>query len=183
MRNHFHLRFEANVRALLSGFGVGFVGRAPGTLGSLMPLAVLALPLGLRQEALFAIIIFFTVVTIAGIEFLQSRGNSREPSSTLDRDLKDGDPSWVISDEIVGMSLVLLPGFVHSNVAWALTSFVIFRFFDIVKPFPIHLIDQKQGSFFVLLDDVVASIYSVTVVVSLWFLQGIIGLVLFSQNQ
>ena len=73
--------------------------------------------------------------------------------------LDSRDPGIVVIDEIVGMliSLIAIP----AKPLYLLLGFILFRLFDIVKPFPIRLIDQRfHGGLGIMLDDVVAGIYA-----------------------
>lgn len=71
------------------------------------------------------------------------------------------DPREVVIDEVLGMLIALLWA-PHSWPAF-LTSFVLFRFFDIAKPFPINRCEQLPGAWGVLIDDVVAGILALAV--------------------
>lgn len=68
------------------------------------------------------------------------------------------DPSQVTIDEVVGMwvSLFLLP----SSVFLAVLGFFLFRLFDIIKPFPARMFDRSRGGFGIMMDDVVAAVYT-----------------------
>ena len=77
------------------------------------------------------------------------------------------DPGPVVIDEVVGQWLVLC--MVPQNLAWYATGFVVFRVFDIVKPWPIKQMDARiGGGFGVMIDDVGAAVYGVGV---LWLAQ------------
>jgi phosphatidylglycerophosphatase A len=135
--------------AIATGFGAGYLPKAPGTWGSL-----LALPLHffLRQLApapyAFALTaIFFIAVIAAG-----------QAEKILDRK----DPGVVVIDEVIGM-LITLIGAPNNPLIW-LAGFLLFRFFDIFKPYPIRLIDQRlNGGMGIVLDDVLAGVYSLIV--------------------
>jgi phosphatidylglycerophosphatase A len=69
------------------------------------------------------------------------------------------DASQIVFDEVVGafISVFLLP----KKIEYIILAFFIFRFFDIVKPYPIRKIDEKvKGGFGVMLDDVIAAVYT-----------------------
>lgn len=68
------------------------------------------------------------------------------------------DPAEVTIDEVVGMwiSLFLLP----KSFLVAISAFFIFRFFDIVKPYPARKFDNMHGGFGIMMDDVIAGVYS-----------------------
>lgn len=79
------------------------------------------------------------------------------------------DPKRVVMDEMVGVWIPLLAcqPIDGSARAWAfcIASFVLFRFFDIVKPLGIRRIDRMKGAFYVMADDIVAGIYSLIIIV------------------
>ena len=80
-------------------------------------------------------------------------------------DFKEKDRSEIVIDEVVGQSIALSPllffeekfppEFIH-----VLISFIFFRFFDIVKPYPIYLFDRMNSTFGVIFDDILAGIFS-----------------------
>lgn len=130
---------------------VGLIPIAPGTFGSLAALpfgyaiAVLAGPLALILVSLlvFGAGYWATVAETAG------SGNH--------------DPSEIVIDEVVGQFLAMLPlafgAFANSNQLIAVASaFVLFRIFDILKPFPISWADGLETPFGVMLDDVLAGL-------------------------
>jgi len=75
---------------------------------------------------------------------------------------KKKDPSEVIVDEFLGQSIPLL-FIVNFNIYEVLIAFVTFRFFDIYKIYPINKMEDLKGSYGVILDDIVAGIYSLII--------------------
>ena len=75
---------------------------------------------------------------------------------------KKKDPSEVIVDEFIGQSIPLL-FIVNFNIYEVLIAFVTFRFFDIYKIYPINKMEDLKGSYGVILDDIVAGIYSLII--------------------
>ncbi|MGI6639474.1 MAG: phosphatidylglycerophosphatase A [Desulfobulbus sp.] len=72
------------------------------------------------------------------------------------------DPGLVVIDEVVGQLLALTAAPAHPLVA--LAAFILFRFFDILKPFPIRWLDQHiHGGLGIMLDDLVAGLYALLV--------------------
>ncbi len=133
-----------------SGAGVGWVSRFPGTLGSL-----LAFPLALGVEpgghALYWS--FVGVFVAVGIP-LTGRASAR---------IGIRDAPWIVWDEIAGQ-LVALAGTPPSPVLWPL-AFILFRFFDILKPGPIRWIDRRvPGGVGIMADDLLAGIFAGVVV-------------------
>ena len=72
--------------------------------------------------------------------------------------LEDKDPKFIIIDEYLGQSYALI--FCDENLLQYFFAFLFFRIFDIVKPFPINLIDLHKNSFGVIFDDILAGIFS-----------------------
>ncbi len=134
---------------IATGFGAGYLPKAPGTWGSLvaLPLHFFLRQLPPNQYALALGAIFFIAVITAG-----------QAEKILDRK----DPGVVVIDEIIGMLITLIAA-PNNPLIWLL-GFALFRFFDIFKPYPIRLIDQRvNGGMGIVLDDVLAGIYSLIV--------------------
>ena len=134
------------VHLLALGFGSGLAPVAPGTFGSLVGLAfALALaPLGLGWNLLAVV-----VATVAGIWIC---GESA-------RRLGVHDHPAIVWDEVAGMMIAMLA----APDAWwgAPAAFVLFRIFDIAKPWPIREIDHGMGGGAgIMLDDVLAGLFA-----------------------
>lgn len=135
---------------LALGAGSGLAARAPGTWGSLVglvlfvPLAGLATPVQLGLVAL---------LFVAGVPICARTA----------RALGVHDHGAIVLDEVVGVMLTLSFCFVDS--LWWLLAFVAFRFFDIVKPWPIRAVDRRVGGGLgIMLDDVLAAVYAIGVI-------------------
>jgi phosphatidylglycerophosphatase A len=132
------------------GFGAGLVPRAPGTFGTLVGLALywlLAQLLPPLVVAFCAIPLFFVGVWVCGI---------------TGRDLGVDDHGAIVWDEVVAF----LPLAAISSAAWWLQAiaFVLFRIFDIWKPYPIRDLErQVKGGWGVMIDDIVAGFYAYVV--------------------
>ncbi|MHC5225640.1 phosphatidylglycerophosphatase A family protein [Ignatzschineria sp. LJL83] len=135
---------------LASGFGSGLSPVAPGTMGTLM-----ALPfwfLFANYLPLWAYILIIIVSTILGIVICQKASD----------ELGVHDHGGIVWDEFVGLWITLL----FAPVSWtsAILGFLIFRFFDVLKPWPIKVADQKvSGGFGIMIDDIIAGIFSLIV--------------------
>jgi phosphatidylglycerophosphatase A len=134
------------VHILAFGFGAGLAPFAPGTVGSLLGvlLAWLTLDLGLISHIAIAAALFLAGIWICGASA---------------RRLGIHDHGGIVWDEIAGMyvTLLLAPPAV---AAWAL-GFLLFRAFDIVKPWPIRDLDHRLGGGLgIMLDDLVAALYA-----------------------
>lgn len=74
------------------------------------------------------------------------------------------DPSRVVIDEAAGMALVLTAPLAASSPLWLLASFLLFRMYDIAKPFPANWLDRRSEGWAVMADDLVAGVYTVITV-------------------
>jgi len=132
------------------GFGSGLSPRAPGTAGTLAAWALFPLLAATLPESLLLLIL--AIFFVLGIIVADRTG----------RDLGVSDHGAIVWDEMVPFWLVLVltpPGLV-----WQALAFVLFRFFDIVKPPPVGWADSKvKGGFGVMLDDLIAAGYTLLV--------------------
>jgi phosphatidylglycerophosphatase A len=80
------------------------------------------------------------------------------------------DPGKVVVDEVAGQMITLLPVvLVHDwpGTSWVIISFILFRFFDIVKPYPARRFERLHGGLGIMADDLVAGVYGAVVMVVL----------------
>ena len=131
-------------------FGIGFISFAPGTLGSLFAILIWYVFIDLFSIFYFIALFLF----VLSVSFYLT-------DIYLDN-YKKKDPSEVIVDEFLGQSIPLL-FIVNFNIYEVLIAFVTFRFFDIYKIYPINKIEDLKGSYGVILDDIVAGIYSLII--------------------
>lgn len=131
---------------LAFGFGSGLIPKAPGTAGTLVaiPFAIMLSRLSFVTECLVIAVMFAVGVWLCRY--------------ATDK-LKVHDHSGIVWDEIVGYLLTVL--FVPHSWIWWLLGFVLFRVFDIAKPWPIRELDHRiHGGLGIMLDDVAAAIYA-----------------------
>lgn len=129
------------------GFGSGLAKKAPGTFGTLVALPLFTLIAGLDLDAQLLIIglLFLFGIYCCGIS---------------GKHLGAADHGAIVWDEIVAMMLVLT--FTLNQWHWWLCAFLLFRLFDIWKPFPIQQFDAKlKNGFGVMFDDLLAAIYAI----------------------
>ena len=88
---------------------------------------------------------------------------------SLNVEFEDEDPSFVVIDEFVGMWISLL---LFDGIILILISFFLFRFFDITKFLGINKIEKLNGSLGIMLDDIVASFYSIIILIAILFFLG-----------
>jgi len=131
---------------LATGFYVGNIPFAPGTFGSLIGLALCFLLAGIHLSAaiIAALLIIGLAVWIADVAA---------------KTLKRKDPGCIVIDEIAGMVVTLIG--LPFNLTTAVTGFILFRILDILKPFPIRILDKRvSGGLGIVADDVVAGIFA-----------------------
>lgn len=132
---------------LATWFGVGRLRPAPGTLGTLA-----AVPLG------YAIAYFSGIIGLILAAILLLVLGSMA-STYYGRKSGEKDDQSIVVDEVVGMWIAAIPAGTHPDL-WA-TAFILFRLFDIYKPWPASFFDKRAGSGLdVMLDDVIAGIYA-----------------------
>lgn len=132
---------------LALGFGSGLVSKAPGTAGT-----VVAIPLVLVLATLPDLLALFVVFTL----FAFGVPLCRITASAMGQ----ADPGPIVWDEIVGFALVAV--LVPAGWPWLVAAFGAFRFFDIVKPWPIKWFEKRlSGGFGIMFDDAVAAFYAI----------------------
>ena len=131
---------------LCTGFGVGFLPRVPGTWGSLLGIGLWWVVFHELGPAVSILVVGLAI----GFAWLVIRQTCRAYNV-------EDEPAIVI-DEIVGMLLT----FVFLNVGFVtmVFGFVLFRVFDIVKPYPARACERLPGGWGVMADDVVAGLYA-----------------------
>ena len=135
------------------GFGTGLIPKAPGTAGTLAALPLFYGLMQLPQSGQFALTALFFLL---GIPICQKAGKA----------LGAADHGSIVWDEIVAMLLVL--EFTPRNLWWWMAAFMLFRLFDIWKPFPIRYFDETlKGGFGVMFDDLLAAVYAILCVEAL----------------
>lgn len=126
------------------GFGSGLMPKAPGTWGTLA-----AIPLYLLI-AYFHWSVYLSITLLAFILGVWV-------SDKVTKDLGIHDYKGIVWDEVVGYLLTMF--LVPKGFVWMLWGFILFRIFDIWKPYPISYVDRKiHGGFGIMLDDVLAAI-------------------------
>ena len=133
---------------LVTGGGAGYFPRLPGTIGTLVAIP-LSLPLNRLAVSNFVAALFFLVGAVCVAIWLSTKGANL---------LKQKDPQLIVIDEIVGF---LVANFIApARLTALLWSFVLFRLFDIVKVFPTNKLEKLPGGAGIVLDDVMAGVYT-----------------------
>ncbi len=134
------------IHFLAFGFGSGAMPVAPGTFGTLAAVPIYWL---LQPLDLWIYLSVVLAVCIVGIWLCD----------VTSRDLGVHDHGGIVWDEIAGYLITMIaapPGW-----QWMLLGFVLFRFFDILKPWPIGWVDRRvHGGLGIMLDDVIAAVFA-----------------------
>ena len=151
--------------ALLSMFGIGHIKYAPGTIASFVTCMFYLLLISIKVNFIFVIFIYI-ILLIYSIILIDK----------LSHHFKEKDPKEIVIDEFLGQSIPILYIYlvIHIENAYGqldkivlliFLAFVSFRFFDILKIFPINIIDKKmKNALGVVLDDIVAGLYSAIII-------------------
>ena len=133
--------------------GVGYLPLAPGTFGSLVGVGIFLL---LAHANLLVIIVAILAITFAGIW----------AGSRVEQVSGRKDPGKVVVDEVAGQMIALFPLtlFARWSIGAVILSFILFRFFDIVKPYPANRLQDLDGGMGIMFDDLVAGVYAAVVV-------------------
>ena len=142
---------------LAFGFGSGLARKAPGTWGTVVGLVFVP---PLQMLGLLPGLVIILLASVFGIWLCGKVAD----------DLGMHDHGGIVWDEIVGIwiTLILLP----AHWGWWLAGFVAFRFFDILKPWPISVLDRRLGGGLgIMLDDILAGVFAALVLLAVqWFM-------------
>jgi phosphatidylglycerophosphatase A len=134
------------IKLIITFFYAGCFPIAPGTVASLAAFILYFPLLALNQWIVYLAAII--IVTFAGV---WASGRAEEISGIMD-------PSFVVIDEVAGqlISLFLLP------FSWKIliAGFILFRIFDVIKPFPARRAEKLHGGWGIMMDDVLAGVYA-----------------------
>ena len=136
---------EKLITFLATGFGSGLAPFAPGTMGTLVGVVIclLCLPLPWPMRLLIVIALSALSICVAG---------------RAEKIYQKKDDQRIVIDEIIGFQITMLP--VAITILHLCVGFVLFRIFDILKPFPINNLQRLPGGWGVVIDDVAAGIYA-----------------------
>ena len=135
------------------GFGAGLAPRAPGTCGTLVAVPIV---LGVMQFGFAAHLAFAIVATLARISLC---GESARPIGVQEH-------AGIVWDEITGYTVTMLAA--PPDWYWLVGGFVLFRLFDIWKPWPIREADHSlSGGLGIMLDDIIAGIFAAAILLAL----------------
>ena len=140
-------------------FGIGYSPIAPGTIGSIF--SIVFLYFLIKFVSYSFLVIIFLIILFTSLKFIEKYSNL----------LKSHDSSTIVIDEFLGIFLIILfydyLKFTNDFIMFLLIL-ILFRFFDILKIFPINWVDKNiKNSFGVVLDDLLAGVYSIIVLYSI----------------
>lgn len=132
-------------------FFTGYLPKMPGTWTSFFAMLLFFIP-GFENPIILMILIsfFLAVGVVLGSKFEKVYGK---------------DPSCFTLDEVVGTWIALL--FVKKTIVFVLIAFIIWRILDILKPFPANSAEKIKGGWGIMLDDVIAAIYTLFIMMAL----------------
>jgi len=148
----------------VSLFGIGKIGKIPGSIASLVTTVFLFFVFHILNVSPNIVLISLIIIFFISLYSV----------SIFIKDLDNKDPKEVVIDEFIGQSIpICLYEIAHQGpkeASQVLTAyfimFILFRIFDIVKPYPVNYYDKNfKNSFGVIIDDVCAGLYVVAVLV------------------
>ncbi len=138
------------------GFGSGAMPWAPGTFGTLMAIPFYLLLQHLPMMSYVAALVILTILS----SLLCDR---------ISEEIHIHDHPGMCIDEFIGFFVTMINA--PYGINWIILGFILFRLFDIWKPWPIYLLDRKiHGGFGMIIDDVAAGLYSCFIIQCLSFL-------------
>jgi phosphatidylglycerophosphatase A len=140
-------------------FGIGYSPIAPGTIGSIF--SIVFLYFLIKFVSYSFLVIIFLIILFTSLKLIEKYSNL----------LKSHDSSTIVIDEFLGIFLIILfydyLKFANDFIMFLLIL-ILFRFFDILKIFPINWVDKNiKNSFGVVLDDLLAGVYSIIILYSI----------------
>jgi len=151
----------------LTFFLIGKIKYAPGTIASFFACILFLLLINFfTLNVIFLITLIIFISSLLAINYSYEEFNSE-------------DPQEIVIDEVVGQMLILLAIPIYETLYplpvfyYCTGSFILFRLFDIWKPYPINYIDNNvRGSLGIMLDDIMASVYSILTLCVIFFFLG-----------
>jgi len=137
--------------------GVGYLPLAPGTWGSLVGVGIYLVLLAFLRFSPWAVFIAVELVLITLITLLGFWAASR-----TEKLLGHKDPGKVVIDEVAGQLIALLPIVPGFDPGWVsiIAAFLLFRLFDIIKPYPARRLEKLESGLGIMSDDLVAGAYA-----------------------
>ena len=158
-------------RLLTSCFGLGWLPVAPGTWGSLPPVIIFAVMCHLQAPCYLITIVMAALILAGSVICIKFAPAAIEATGK-------NDPGEVVADELAGQAVtyLIIPFFIPEILTTCqlciITSagFLLFRFFDIVKPWPIRKLEKLPKGYGILADDLLAGVFAAIVLLIIIFL-------------
>ncbi|HEU4390727.1 MAG TPA: phosphatidylglycerophosphatase A [Blastocatellia bacterium] len=142
---------------IATGIGAGYSPAAPGTIGSIEGVVIfIAITAGARRSGLGPEMIYAVTAVVAATITLVGIWAAGLYSSHSG--MKD--PQQIVIDEVAGQIITLVPIAGSPSVSSLIIGFILFRAFDIAKPYPVGRLERLPGGKGVVLDDVMAGVYA-----------------------
>ena len=149
---------------ILTMFGIGNSKYAPGTVASFITCVIYIFFYSFQVNIFFLILVLIFIYSVYSIDVLK-------------KNFSETDAKEIVIDEFIGQSIPILTiyTFLEKNnlsdfILFTFASFILFRVFDIWKPYPINKIDlNMKNGFGVILDDIVAGIYTIVILLTIIF--------------
>ncbi|MFL6275616.1 MAG: phosphatidylglycerophosphatase A [Blastocatellia bacterium] len=143
---------------IATGFGAGHLPVAPGTFGAAEGVVLFFIVTAIVNQRLLltlpGALLVFAIINIA----LYAVGVWASDQAIVVTGLKD--PRLAVIDEVSGQLIAMTPLIVYPSLAGVLVSFLLFRAFDIFKPYPIRKLERLPGGFGIMSDDALAGVYA-----------------------
>jgi phosphatidylglycerophosphatase A len=149
--------------AIATFFGVGFIKPGPGTWGSVAAVILWAAFAWLAHPSRFALFAALLIGIFLTLLF------GVPAASVVEHESGGHDPQYVVIDEVAGQWITLL--LCPADWKHGLIALVLFRLFDIVKPFPVRRLERLPGGWGIVFDDVAAGLYAFCIasLLRIWF--------------
>tara|TARA_B100000959_G_scaffold267909_1_gene311969 strand:- start:299 stop:772 length:474 start_codon:yes stop_codon:yes gene_type:complete len=140
---------------IASGFGSGLSPIAPGTVGSALAAIIYYFFIWESVNNFLSIVFFILFIIVSFFIGIFAYSQTAE----------EEDPKSFVWDEFVGMWIACIPlSLFQLELVWLIGAFILFRIFDIWKPWIIKTYDNKSGSFYVMIDDVLAGLFTALII-------------------
>ena len=138
---------------LFTAFYAGYSPVAPGTAGTLVAMALYIIENIIFSDQDPAILNIFNLIFVILIIY-----PSIKLGDAAEKFYRSKDPQQVVLDEVLGYWIAIL--FIPFSFTFAVMAFILFRIFDIIKPFPAGSLESLTGGLGIMIDDIIAGLYT-----------------------
>lgn len=143
---------KALSKIISTTFGIGYCPIAPGTAGSLFAILIYWFLPEINVLIFLSFIIFLFIIGVFTATITEKESIKRLGSD------KGHDPSIIVIDEVIGELIAVFT--IPKTISFFIAAFILFRLFDIVKPFPINASQMIPDGWGIMIDDVIAGMYT-----------------------